>query len=210
MAYSNKDFEKNFGKTFFVYPHPIELSEDVERILITPVGFDMVVGFVVPYPNGNNKSPKEKKETDSRVDAGTHYVVPAGGAVVAVTKNFFCFSGMVLGTVHGRSRLSAMGLIINSVSIDPNYRGVIFIYISNPTAHDRVLEYNDPIATLIIREVDTPTNLEVENPNDYSIIKKYEEYLERSDWLELKSYVGDFHIRHQGGGCSEFRVTGIV
>jgi deoxycytidine triphosphate deaminase len=157
MAYSSEDFFTNYRKTFVIAPF--------KPSQVTPLGYDLRLGFMV---NADSAAALTKKGegTDPKVS----FVVQPEQSVIAVTLERIFLSGKVLATVHARARLSLRGIVLNAVTVDPNFGqpklddenspgSRLLLRLKNTSKHPVTLTTeDDAIATLIVHEVQTETN----------------------------------------------------
>jgi deoxycytidine triphosphate deaminase len=109
MAYSAEDVFSQYRKSFVIAPFKTRQ--------VTPLGYDLRVGLVVVLDDNG----KALQKAPSRRLGEDTIKIPAGGSAFIVTLERVCLSGKVLGTVHARARLSLRGLMMNSVTVDPNF-----------------------------------------------------------------------------------------
>ncbi|MDQ6986313.1 MAG: hypothetical protein Q9M25_00745 [Mariprofundaceae bacterium] len=159
---NKKDYKK--GRTNnddFTYP-------------LTPVGYALKIGLAIikkwdadkdgvgGYNYDNKIEIQNIPKTDpidTKEDAAkqSEIVIPAKSGAIVVTLDAIYLSGNVAGTVHARSTLSAQGLIMNSFTVDPNYKGRLVFYVFNSSQKEMTLFEKETIATLILHQTITHT-----------------------------------------------------
>ncbi|MEQ8440581.1 MAG: hypothetical protein RIM33_11875 [Alphaproteobacteria bacterium] len=175
MAYSDLDIKKRFLTRFCITPFEPNTQQ------LTPVGYDLTIGaaIVLTREIRENGDIIDKFVKTSRFDDGGDEIdldIPPNTGVVIATHERIFSSGRSLATVHGRSRMTARGLVVNSVTIDPNFDGNILIYMYNATNAVQKIRSHERVLTLIFHGVETETTKE---PN--------------TDFHQLVRYYGDLY-----------------
>jgi deoxycytidine triphosphate deaminase len=158
MALSNIDFIENRNRRFVIEPF--------RHSLLTPTGYDLRFGFGIVLPrNKTNEAGISYVpfSTNPMGNTALTLIVPSMYGALIVTKEKIRLSGRVLGTIHGKSRHSARGLITQSVTVDPNFgvdrnSGQLFLYFFNTAPMPISISSDDPVATLVLSSLDTATD----------------------------------------------------
>lgn len=193
MAYSDKDLIYRYHKRFCITPFTIE-----HGFHLTPVGYDLTVGAVIVLGDKIEENVDEyltvRDETD---DDGVDIEIPSRTGAIIITHEAIYNSGRSLATVHGRSRMTARGFILNSITIDPNFEGKIIVYLYNSTAKPQKIKSNDRILTLIFHGVETETG-NTPHTNTHDLIEFYGDLYGAgvsrvllryfNNWMESKYY----------------------
>jgi deoxycytidine triphosphate deaminase len=194
MAYSAEDIFSQYRKTFVVAPFKTKQ--------VTPLGYDLKLGCCVVYDSKGDyiEQPKGSRAL---------YVIPPMGFAFIVTLDRVCLSGKVLGTVHARARLSMRGLMMNSVTVDPNFGNPqrdsnkhneefvgsrLLLRVSNASSLPITLTAkDDSIATLVLHDVNTETKRKPKMSSFNALIEELEKNLKGvgtpAGWDAIKSYI---------------------
>lgn len=184
MALSNLDIFEHRNRRFVIEPF--------KPLSVTPIGYDLRFGFGIVLP-------QEKDEKEIKLDAVgmqkvKKLVIPKHHGALFVTLERVRLSGKLIGTIHGKSRYSAKGLITQSVTVDPNFgqaenSGRLFLYFYNTSPFSITISEKDPIATLVLSSLESETAEEPETKTYEDILKHYDSSYESIH--EAKSRICD-------------------
>lgn len=152
MALSDVDLREHRNRRFVIEPW--------KDTSVTPTGYDLRFGFgiVLPdRPGDDARLPAEQPLSGER-----SLTIPEGRGALLVTVERIFLSGKVMGTIHGKARWSATGLITPSVTVDPNFgaqgdAGRLFLYFFNSSKKPIQINEKQPIATMVLTSLDTET-----------------------------------------------------
>lgn len=200
MAYSADDIFSQYRKTFVISPF--------KPRQVTPLGYDLSVGCVVIMDEHG------KEVMHEGTSALPRYVIPARGSAIVVTLERLCLSGKVLGAVHARARLSMRGLMMNAVTVDPNFgflakakqdnseqsanKGSRLLLRVNNFSHLKIelAPKGECIATLVLHEVNTETKRKPNMKDMDSLIKQMKTNMlgvvADSSWTYITEYLDKF------------------
>lgn len=148
---------KLMNKDFVIYP--------VSEGSITPLGYDLCVGCAINLV----KEDTETTQIYSKLEA---VLIPPKSSCFIVTKEHVWLSGSVVGTLHSLGGFAAKGLIINSTTVDPNWKGQMTFLIYNSTISHVELKIGSPFITLILHRAEASTKNEPPN-NPISVADNY-------------------------------------
>jgi deoxycytidine triphosphate deaminase len=173
MALSNLDILEHRNRRFVIEPF--------KHSSVTPIGYDLRIGYGIVLP-------QEKNEKIGKLDfIGMQPVrklmIPKHHGALFVTLERVRLSGKLLGTIHGKSRYSAKGLITQSVTVDPNFgqaknSGRLFLYFYNTSPFSIEISEKDPIATLVLSSLESETADEPETKTYEDILMHYDKSYE--------------------------------
>ena len=134
MALSDVDLREHRDRRFVIEPW--------KNSSVTPTGYDLRFGFGLVLPD--HKGGTALQPTRLPMDSTSTLTIPEGRGALLVTVERIFLSGKVMGTIHGKARWSATGLITPSVTVDPNFgaqgdSGRLFLYFFNssrPCRHE--------------------------------------------------------------------------
>lgn len=162
MALSDRDLRHCRNRLYIVEPFNEEL--------LTPLGYDLSPGFVVGLPKEPDGEleqlyPPRDESIDSSGDDRPYFSVSPRRGVVLVTKECVYLTGKLIATVHGRSRVTQDGIVVNPVTVDPNYSGQLILYFHNLS--DKVVKVlgTSAVATLIFHKVGWKTESQPNSQN---------------------------------------------
>jgi len=197
MILSYDDYKEQCDKTFAINTLILDdyekNKENGKRSALTPIGYDLKIGFAIRkiYNIKDNKydyihteniiknireNPNAKLDDIDNKDDQEEFIIPAQSGAIIVTLDDIYLSNKIAGTIHARATLSAKGLIINPLTIDPNYRGKLIFYVYNSSHLDIKLKEKEEIITLILHKLITSTAHEAYNRNEQDILSKYLKY----------------------------------
>ena len=168
MALSNLDFNEHRNRRFVIEPF--------KESSLTPIGYDLRFGYGIVLP----QKPGEKVVVPEPIGLqAKSLLIPDHHGALFVTVERMRLSGKMLGTIHGKSRFSAKGLITQSVTVDPNFgaaqnSGRLFLYFYNTSPFPITINEKDPIATLILSSLETETNAEPSSKTYEDILGHYD------------------------------------
>jgi dCTP deaminase len=84
------------------------------------------------------------------------FVIPAGGFVLAQSLEHITMPEDCLGLVSGKSTLARCGLSLNTTMIEPGWRGIITLELSNLTRSPLRVHANQGIGQLVFMVGDSP------------------------------------------------------
>jgi len=88
---------------------------------------------------------------------GERFVIHPGDFVLGITLEYLAFPLDLMGYVIGRSSLGRLGLIIaTATKIDPGYRGVLTLELTNVGAAPLILHPGEKIAQIVFHRLSTP------------------------------------------------------
>lgn len=152
MALSDVDLREHRDRRFVIEPW--------KDLSVTPTGYDLRFGFGIVLPDrkgGDAASPTQLPFSTEKT-----LTIPEGQGALLVTVERIFLSGKVMGTIHGKARWSATGLITPSVTVDPNFgaqgdSGRLFLYFFNSSKKSIQIYEKEPIATMVLTSLDTET-----------------------------------------------------
>lgn len=144
MALSNVDLKKHHHRRFVIEPW--------EQKQISPLGYDLRLGYVI-----DPKLAEEIYPMGYKPDKIVDITIRARQSVVVVTLERIYLTGRVIGTVHARSGISAKGILVNSVTVDPHWNGRLVLTFYNTSDVDIKIRSDKGMATLILHSVETET-----------------------------------------------------
>jgi deoxycytidine triphosphate deaminase len=168
MALSNLDFLEQRNRRYVIEPFKDES--------LTPTGYDLRFGFGIKLPQKQG----EKVGVPGPIGmASRGLVIPQHHGALFVTLERVRLSGRVIGTIHGKSRFSAKGLITQSVTVDPNFglakdAGRLFLYFYNTSPFSLTISEKDPIATLVLSSLESETLAQPETKTYEDILGHYD------------------------------------
>jgi deoxycytidine triphosphate deaminase len=197
MALSDLDFQEHRNRRFVIEPF--------KESSLTPTGYDLRFGFgiILPQKIGDSVGVPGAIGMQSKT-----LLIPEHHGALFVTVERMRLSGKVLGTIHGKSRFSAKGLITQSVTVDPNfgaaqYSGRLFLYFYNTSPFGIHINEKDPIATLVLSSLDTETHAEPASKTYEDILSHYDtayqSFMQREQRVcdPIRGYLEQF--RHSPG-----------
>lgn len=163
MAYSGEDLFRNYRKTYVIAP--FQASQ------VSPNGYDLRVGHALTLDFSDPDSrPGVLEEMSYRGDGATGrgqsaqvLTVGPGQSLLVVTVEQIFLSSKVLATVHAKASVSMQGLLLNPVTVDPNFAakeeasGRLVLFMHNLSGRTIQVEEKQGIATLIMHEVFSET-----------------------------------------------------
>lgn len=189
-AYSDRDWLAQRGKTFVVEPF--------EEKAVTPLGYDLTVGYALTWKDvssvdsielsvptllalsdadgsiaENNKS--DSLDVSAVKNNKLLHVPPKTGFIVVTAEKVY-LSGCLTGEVKGKASISAKGIFLNPVTIDPNFGrdgGRLIFYLYNASDKLVQIKERDAIATLTLHVLRTTTR---RKPRTSSFIRTLEHY----------------------------------
>lgn len=136
---SNVDLIKSLNKKLIIHP----FSEDC----LSPLGYDLRIGMA-----GNLNDINESTIKDNKI------ILFPFESIQVVTLEKVWLSEHLMGTLHSRGTLSAKGLILNSTTVDPNWKGQMTFMLHNIHQKPIELEIGDRFVTLVIHSLHTKTH----------------------------------------------------
>ena len=158
MALSDKDLAR--------YKDWLYIIDPFNKKLLTPLGYDVSPGYVLKLqqPGG----PKQDEVLLSDAVKKDTFVIPAKRSVIVITKEQVYLTGKLLATLHGRSRITQEGVVVNPVTVDPNWTGALTLYFYNTSNRDVEIDASKGIATLIFHTLKTRTK---KHPDSRGLVK---------------------------------------
>ena len=153
---------------------PIEPFADGERrpgkvsYGLSSYGYDVRVGarfkiFTPTSPNGGVAIVDPKKfsndlfiEVDTNLTGADHVVIPPNSFALAETVERFSIPRDILVICVGKSTYARCGIIVNVTPLEPEWRGVITLEISNTTPLPAKVYANEGLAQLIFLKGSRP------------------------------------------------------
>ena len=145
MALSDIDLKKQRQKRFVIEPWKKEQC--------SPVGYDLRMGFIIDPESAEELYPRDFKKNEI-----VEITIKAHKSVVVVTQERVYLTGSIIGTVHARSGISAKGVLVNSVTVDPHWNGRLILTFCNSSNQDITIQSDKGMATLILHSVETETD----------------------------------------------------
>lgn len=132
------DIKRELGKNIVIQP----ISEES----ISPLGYDLRIGVVslLHYPDRN---PVQEGKI----------ILPPAESIQILTKERVWLSPKIVGTLHSRGSFSALGLVLNSTTVDPNWKGQMTFLIYNSSHKEVEIAVESQFITLIFHYANTPT-----------------------------------------------------
>jgi deoxycytidine triphosphate deaminase len=130
------------------------IIEDFDPDFLTPVGYDIRVGDWVASLTAGLLQAQDHIANGKVVKA---YAIPPRDRVLVVSKEYISVSKALGGDFHTKVRLVARGLSSISTTLDPGYRGRLFITVTNLTDQPVLLVAGEAFTTLMFYRVETPT-----------------------------------------------------
>ena len=153
MALSKVDLETYRDKSFIVEPFSDEL--------LTPLGYDLSPGYVVLVPESPDEEAAVLFSSADTEEPGAvkeeSFTIPGHRGVILITRENVCLTGKPLATLHGRSRVTQEGVVVNPVTVDPNWSGRLILYFYNTSRRGVDVSTEGGIATLIFHAVESMT-----------------------------------------------------
>lgn len=132
---------------------------------ITPLGYDLCIGCAINLVRSD--------DTNNQIYSHPESIsVPPKKSCFIVTKEHVWLSGSLVGTLHSLGSFAAKGLIINSTTVDPNWKGQMTFLIYNSTDSLVKLEIGSPFVTLILHRTEATTKSAPPN-NPISVAENY-------------------------------------
>jgi len=129
------------------------------------------MGFVIDPATAEELYPKGL-EPEEVADI----TIRAHQSVVVVTLERIYLTGRVIGTVHARSGISAKGVIVNSVTVDPKWNGRLLLTFCNSSDKNITIQSNKGMATLILHSVETETKNSGHKSETKQLLQDHERY----------------------------------
>lgn len=168
MALSDQDILEYRNRRFVIEPF--------KDRSVTPTGYDLRFGFGIILPQAKG----DKIGIPSAIGMQPRTLtVPQHHGALFVTLERVRLSGRLLGTIHGKSRFSAKGLISQAVTVDPNFgaardSGRLFLYFYNTSPFAISVSEKDPIATLVLTTLETETSAQPASQTYEDILRHYD------------------------------------
>lgn len=175
-AHTDKDIHAGQGVDFVITPWNPKL--------VTPVGYDLTIGVAATITGNRLTFSMSGKE-----EAPVTLTIPGHGKLLILSKESVWLSERILGTLHSRGSLSAMGLLINSTTVDPNWQGPMTFLLHNVSDTAVTVDTTKPFVTLVLHSVLSPTDTAyVADPFDI-ILDRYKQYDEgRTELTKFTEY----------------------
>jgi len=203
VAFSSVDLEKHRQKRFVIEPW--------DQDQLSPLGYDLRIGFVINPVTAEELYPKGA-DSSQMVEVR----IKARESVVVVTLERIYLTGSVIGTVHARSGISAKGILVNSVTVDPLWNGRLILTFYNSSDSDVCIRSDKGMATLILHSTETPTRkvghksetkqlLQDNGRYSHEVNSKIVKYLH-----EYKNSKGESAYREARDQAKQFSSKGVV
>ena len=152
MALSKVDLERCRDEQYIIEP----FDDD----LLTPLGYDLSPGYVVLVPEKPGEEAEvlfQSSDTAPDTPEKTSFKIPGHRGVMLITRENVCLTGKLLATLHGRSRVTQEGVVVNPVTVDPNWSGRLILYFYNTSKREVEVSTKRGVATLIFHSVESMT-----------------------------------------------------
>lgn len=162
MAYSGEDWYRNFRITYVV--SPFQSSQ------ISPVGYGLRVGHALtlkrsgpdaPASMSNEMEYPRAEKKSGGMTARRQLLVAPGESVLVMTVEQVCLSSKVLANVQTKASISMKGLMINPVTVPPNFGSTdgtsarLLLFMHNLSGGNVLISEKEDIAELVMHEVRT-------------------------------------------------------
>lgn len=208
MAYSGEDLFRNYRKTYVI--SPFQASQ------VSPLGYDLRVGHAISVKHSSPDKPASlhnemalpsiaKKGNGER--PARELTVGPNESVLIITVEQIYLSSKVLATVQAKASVSIRGLMINPVTVDPNFgsqdssSGRLLLFMHNLSGRNLVLKEKQGIATLIMHEVVTETLHLPEKTGFEDVLTAASETYDSSVVDQIRAYTDLFRTSR---GVNEF------
>lgn len=223
LVLTYEDYLKECDKTFTIstlntadyIEENIPTEDDHFKYPLTPIGYDLKIGFTIikkwnkdqyDYSTVFDLSdiPTDRQiDTTDDTNKQTIIKIPPKSGAIIVTLDAIYLSGCIAGTVHARSTLSAQGLMINSFTVDPNYKGRLIFYVFNSSQKEMILREKETIATLVLHKTKTQTEKHPQTNNVAKVVDNYK-YCDSDEQKskQIHQYLSDY-VSHIDGTPKE-------
>lgn len=195
MAYSRRDIIYRHERRFVITP----FSEEERHA--TPAGYDLKVGalVIVDYDSKKNTYSRLEDKIQAPLEAGNLTVqdatVPPKSHFIVCSYEKIKNSNRVLQTVHARASLSSKGIMVNPLTIDPNFEGHIILLMYNSSPRPVKISSTDKIATMIFHGTEFETKAEPNTTAD-GLLHKYEIEFSRETVAPINSFITSWYDSH--------------
>jgi deoxycytidine triphosphate deaminase len=132
--YTSASLSIHNGHHFVIHPY--------DEACASPLGYDLRIGLCVLIDGDRAYEPD-----------GNKIEIPSKCSAFIITKEHVWLSDRVVGTIHARGSLAAKGLMLNSTTVDPNWRGQMTMLIHNLNSKPLILEKDERFSTMILHGV---------------------------------------------------------
>lgn len=146
VALSDADIKTALGRDIVIDP----LAEEQ----ISALGIDLTIGAAAVV-GARGRSAMSRRGSDG--DSADRLEIPPRASAIVVARERVWISHRLIGTLHSRGSLSGRGLVLNSTTVDPNWRGPMVFRLFNPTDVQIQLPFGERFVTLILHSAKTPT-----------------------------------------------------
>lgn len=181
MALSDVDLRRQRGYLYTISPF--------DERLLTPLGYDVRPGFVITPDTAEVLYASDG--TDPQHGSAS-FTIPAGRAVTVVTEERLYLTGKLIATLHGRSRITARGILTNPVTVDPNWNGRLILHFYNSSCEDVTVPTMAGIATLIVHSVKTKTKSKAARGATRELLREGEDRYSKKVRDEIITYLERF------------------
>jgi len=169
------DIARSNGKDFVIYP--------LEQSSVTPLGYDLRIGYAIGLRRG------PEGDSGEMITEGK-LVLPKSSSTLIICKEHVWLSSRIVGTLHSKGSLAAKGLVMNSTTVDPNWKGQMTFLLHNTNEKDIILDVHAPFVTMILHETLTSTESGPER-DPLTVAKDYGDLYGESFKTQLLEYFND-------------------
>ena len=131
---------------------------------VTAAGYDLTIGFICDADEGTLP---EIVTPEDRPDE-PRYRLLRGHRYLIISREYVSFPSWYMATLHSRASYVLKGLVFSSTTIDPNFEGFLYASLINCSRSDICIKTNNQFATMVIHEVQTPTDTVLQTNDDNS------------------------------------------
>lgn len=131
---------------------------------ITAAGYDLTIGFICDADDGTLP---ESVPSDTDPDGYRLCLLP-GHRYLVISREYVSFPDRYMATLHSRASFVLKGLIFPSTTIDPNFEGFLYASLVNCSRSNIYIKKHNQYATMVIHEIQTPTDTGLRKNKDNS------------------------------------------
>jgi dCTP deaminase len=147
----------SFGYDISLSNADIRIFANIEKKVLNPKAFN---DFLL------------RKATIFNDDYGEFFILPANTCALGISNEHFDIAENTLGVCVGKSTYARCGIIINITPLEPGWRGILTIEISNTAATPCRIYLNEGIAQILFFEGDRPKTTYSDKKGKYQNQKK--------------------------------------
>lgn len=182
MAFSNEDIRYRHKKRFVITPFNGNTSQ------CKPSGYDLSVGSI-SFSDGNNVRFLIRSEVGEN-DSNSVTIPPSTNFIVCSREKITC-SRRVLCTVHARATLSAQGIVMNPVTIDPGFDGHIILFMRNVSDSEINISTSEKMFTLIFHG--TVSEADGEITSNEALLRTYKKSFGDNVTEVIENYIDNWN-----------------